>query len=132
MLLKLRDRPERRLQAVPAPTIRIGVIPSTPWSWHRLQARREHDACATEVRMPFLAARRSDVAPPEASRRMAPSTRGVFVCWRSWKRGAQGRPIASQRHGQSKPLIEDLGSEPGHVDEPVRRETGTTYRGKSL
>ena len=93
MLLKLRNRPERRLQAVPAPTIRNGVIPTKPWSWHRLQARREHGACPTKG-MPLLAARRSVVAPPEASRRMAPSTWGVFVCWRSWKRGA-ARPSNS-------------------------------------
>ena len=58
MLLKLRKRPERRLQAVPL-DCRAGSCVGNgackrERERHGLQARREHDACATEGACPSL------------------------------------------------------------------------------
>ena len=54
MLLKLRNRPERRLQAVPLQGLR---------ERHSLQARREHDACAAKGMPPSLQRGVLDRAP---------------------------------------------------------------------
>ena len=69
MLLKFRNRPERRLQAVPLEGFR---------ERHGLQARREHDACATEA-CPSLQ-RAQEARPPRMTVFAGPSTRGIFNC----------------------------------------------------
>ena len=55
MLLKLRNRPERHLQAVPL---------KVPGERHSLQARRELDACAAEGAMPFPCSAAGVPSPP--------------------------------------------------------------------
>jgi hypothetical protein len=73
MLLKIRNRPERRLQAVPLEGFR---------ERHCLQARREHDACVTKGRMPFLAARPTRPRPPRIARAARVLRHGAFsIAW---------------------------------------------------
>jgi hypothetical protein len=68
MLLKLRNRPERHLQAVPLEALR---------ERQSLQARREHDACAAK-RMPLSCSAAGSTAPPEDGRVSRVLRHGAF------------------------------------------------------
>lgn len=77
MLLKLRNRPERRLQAVPLEGLR---------ERHCLQARREHDACVTRGRMPSPCSAARRTAPTEDGRVSRVLRHGAFSI--AWERQA--------------------------------------------